>query len=203
MTTIIGIQGDGYSVVVADTRISSFDESGSAYQISTLGTGSTKMAANGKYFLGAAGDMRAINILHHVFRPPDPPIDGDPRKLDAFITGKFIPTLRACFDNQGYSPPDGKDKEHSAEQGSSIVVMVNASIYLIENDYSWTSEASGLYVTGTGAPYALGALQALISGKELTLQQAKRTALKAIAIASKFDPYTGAPFHANYQETDK
>jgi 20S proteasome alpha/beta subunit len=48
MTTIIGIQGDGYSVVVADTRISSFDESGSAYQISTLGTGSTKMAANGK-----------------------------------------------------------------------------------------------------------------------------------------------------------
>jgi ATP-dependent protease HslVU (ClpYQ) peptidase subunit len=58
-------------------------------------------------------------------------------------------------------------------------------------------------VTGTGAPYALGALQALISGKELTLKQAKRTALKAIAIASKFDPYTGAPFHANYQETDK
>lgn len=203
MTTIIGIQGDGFAVVVSDTRISSFDESGSAYQISTLGPGSTKMATNGKYVLGAAGDMRAINILHHVFRPPEPPIDNDPRKLDTFITGKFIPALRACFDNQGYSPPDGKDKEHSAEQGSSIVVMVNACIYLIENDYSWTSEVSGLYVTGTGAPYSLGALQALIAGKEITVQQAKRTALKAIAIAAKFDPYTGGPFNTNVQETDK
>ena len=203
MTTIIGIQGDGFAVVVADTRISSFDESGSAYQISTLGPGTTKMAINGKYVLGAAGDMRAINILHHVFRPPEPPADAYGRKLDTFITGKFIPALRACFDNQGYSPPDGKDKDHSAEQGSSIVVMVNATIYIIENDYSWTSESSCLYAAGTGAPYALGALQALVSGKELTLQQAKRVALKAIAIAAKFDPYTGSPFNTNIQETDK
>lgn len=124
-------------------------------------------------------------------------------KLDTFITGKFIPSLRACFDNQGYSPPDGKDKDHSAEQGSSVVVMVNATIYVIENDYSWTSEASRLYATGTGAPYALGALQGLIAGKELTLQQAKRIALKAIAIAAKFDPYTGSPFNTNVQEIDK
>ena len=51
MTTLVGIQGDGYAVVGCDTQISSFDDSGSSYQISTLGTGSAKIAVNSKYLL--------------------------------------------------------------------------------------------------------------------------------------------------------
>ena len=72
MTTIVAIQGAGYAVIGTDSRISSFDESGMAYQITTLGTGTSKIASNGRYLLGAAGDVRAINILHHAFSPPAP-----------------------------------------------------------------------------------------------------------------------------------
>jgi hypothetical protein len=48
----------------------------------------------------------------------------------------------------------------------------------------------------------LGALHTLAVGKQLTAQQAKTVANKAIMVASKFDPYTGAPFQAFMQERD-
>jgi ATP-dependent protease HslVU (ClpYQ) peptidase subunit len=75
-------------------------------------------------------------------------------------------------------------------------------VYIIESDYSWTSDTSGIYAIGTGSSYALGALQALIGTKKLTAQQAKTMANKALTVASKFDPYTGSPFQAFSQERD-
>ena len=65
MTTILAIQGDDYALICSDSRISTMDSGGFASQITTLGSGSAKVAENGKYLLGAAGDMRAINIIHH------------------------------------------------------------------------------------------------------------------------------------------
>lgn len=205
MTTIAGIQGDGFAVLGSDTRISSFGGDGSAYQYSNLGPGMSKIAANGKYLIGAAGDVRAINILHHVYQPPvvAPTLKG--KKLDAFITGKVIPSLRQCFDTHGYSPPE-KDsaRDHRAEQDSVIVLVVNATIYNIENDYAWTTEASGFYACGSGSSYALGALNALSTGQGFSLHQAKQAVIKALSIAAKLDPHTGAPYHTfTQQEAEK
>ena len=200
MTTIAAIQGDNYVVVGADTRISSYDSAGSPYQISTLGNGQSKISLNKKYLLGAAGDVRAINILHHVFQPPAVQANLRGKKLDQFITSKFIPALRVCFEQQGYSMPDEKSGKEQAQQGSSIVVVVNATIYVIENDYSWTSEAGGLYAVGSGSSYALGALHALTYGKKLSPAQARRLVLKSLQIAAKYDSSTGSPFHAYTQE---
>ena len=44
MTTIIGVQGDGFSIICADSRISSMDDGGFASQITTLGKNSSKVA---------------------------------------------------------------------------------------------------------------------------------------------------------------
>ena len=204
MTTIVGYQGEDFAVISVDTRISSIDDNGMTYQVSSLGPGCTKVAQNGKYLLGAAGDMRAINILHHVFQPPSPTPSLKGRKMDAFMTQKFVPALIECFDSNGYSPPERDSSEHKAEQGSTILAVVNATIYIIENDYAWMSEASGLYATGTGSAYALGALQAITGGKKtLTVQQAKKACLKALGIAAKYDAYTGAPFQTFVQGAEK
>lgn len=200
MTTIVGIQGDTYAVICTDSRISSFDDSGMAYQVTTLGSGTAKIAYNGDYLLGAAGDVRAINILHHAFIPPKPPLNAIGKKLDQFITRQFIPALRSCFDEQGYSVPERETSEHVAEQGSTIVVVVHGTIYIIEGDYSWTSDTTGVYAIGTGSSYALGAMQAMLNSKKPTVQQAKTIANKALMVASKFDPYTGSPFQAFVQE---
>ena len=92
MTTIIGVQGDGFAVICSDSRVSTFGDNFS--QIGTLREGSSKVSQNGKYLIGAAGDVRAINILQHVFQPPAPPINANKKTLDQFFTAKFIPALR-------------------------------------------------------------------------------------------------------------
>jgi len=201
MTTIVAIQGENFAVVCSDSRISDAEESGNITQINTLREGSSKVAVNGKYLLGAAGDLRAINILHHAFNPPTP-TNLKSKKLDEFITVKFIPSLRECFESQGYAVPENhEDKRHIAEQDSTIIVAVNGTIYVVDGDYSWYSDAHGLHVLGTGAAYALGALQAMLGNKKIkSPYQAKTMALKALAIAARNDPHTGAPFHTYVQE---
>ena len=126
------------------------------------------------------------------------------KKLDQFFTAKFIPALRECFEQQGYAIPDIKeDKEHIAEQASTILVVIHGIIYVVDGDYSWTSDSSGMYALGSGSSYALGALQALATNRKLTIPQAKKLALKALSTAAKFDPYTGPPFHYHIQEQGK
>lgn len=199
MTTIIGIQGDGYALMVGDSRISDIGRDGEILSTSTLGGGVNKIANTKQFLLGAAGDLRCINLLTHAFSPPQPPaVTG--KRLDAFMTLKFVPELRSCFDEHGYSLPERDSSQHVAEHGSTILVAVNGVIYCVDSDYSWIIESSGLFAIGSGAQYALGALQALVGGKKLELQQAKRVALKAIAIAAKYDPGTGAPYSTHIQE---
>jgi ATP-dependent protease HslVU (ClpYQ) peptidase subunit len=200
MTTIVGIQGDGYAIIANDSRISDTDSNGFVSRISTVRPGSGKVAKNGKYIIGAAGDMRAINLLHHVFNPPAPPATLLGVRLDKFFTSKFIPDLRECFDSQGYSAPTNDQSDHLAEQGSSILVAIHGVIYVIDSDYSWASDNNGLYGLGTGGPYALGALKALFPKKKLTATQAKSLALKALTVAAHYDPHTGPPFYAHIQE---
>jgi ATP-dependent protease HslVU (ClpYQ) peptidase subunit len=200
MTTIVGVQGDGFAVICVDSRISAMDITGFATQIGTLREGSSKVATNGKYLLGAAGDVRAINILHHVFQPPTPPPNLKGKKLDQFFTAKFIPALRECFDTQGYSIPDRDDKDHIAEHGSTILVVVNGVIFIVDGDYSWASEANSVYAIGSGSSYALGAMQVLTHNKKQTIQQAKTHAIKALTVSARFDPYTGPPYHSYVQE---
>jgi ATP-dependent protease HslVU (ClpYQ) peptidase subunit len=198
MTTIIAYQGDNYAVAVADSKITSHDDNNSIYQANTLGSGSSKLATNGKYILGIAGDMRAINILHHAFTPPTVPDTTRGRKLDAFITSKYIPALRGCLETQGYS---GTDKDTgTVVHASTILTIVNATIYAIESDYGWMSDSRGVYAIGTGASYALGAVDALMPKQKPTIQQAKTILLKAINIAAKWDVMTGPPFTVLTQE---
>lgn len=203
MTTIIAVQGDGFSAVCVDSRISDIDDSGYISQVFTLKEGNCKVAINGKYLLGAAGDMRAINILHHVFQPPTPPFNLRGKKLDEFITAKFIPALRECFEQQGYASPDSNEaKTHIAEQDSTILVSIHGSIYVIDGDYSWASDASGIYALGSGSAYAFGALSVLTGKKKMSILHAKQMAIKAISTAAKFDPHTGFPYHWFVQEAE-
>lgn len=203
MTTIIGIQGDTFALICADSQMSDVDDSGYVTQVVTMREGTGKVQLNGRYLIGAAGDVRAINILHHAFQPPAAPPNLKGKKLDHFFTVKFIPALRECFEQQGYATPDNDDKQHIAEHGSSVMVAINGTIYTVEGDYSWYSDLNGVYAIGTGAQYAMGALHALQGRGRPNLQTAKRHALKAMAASARFDPYTGSPYHVHVQDMKK
>lgn len=204
MTTIIGIQGDGFCIAAADSQISDIEgDSGLITQIVSLKESNSKLGTNGRYILGAAGDLRAINILHHAFNPPNPPPTLKGRKLDQFITAKFIPSLRECFELHGYARPDGEDKSHIAEHASTILVAINGALYVIDGDYSWISDSTALFAIGTGAQYALGAMFTQYPKGKMGLQTAKRIAGIGLAAAAKFDPYTGPPFNTLVQHYGK
>jgi len=206
MTTIIGIQGDGFCIAASDSRLSETEvDSNLISQIVGLRESNGKLAVNGKFILGAAGDLRAINILHHAFKPPEPAPNLKGKKLDQFITVKFIPALRECFEHNGYASPDNDQKQHIAEHSSTVFVAINGQIYIIDGDYSWIADSNGIFAIGTGAQYALGAMYALLpnKGKISSLGLARKMVLKGLAAAAKFDPYTGAPYHTYMQGKDK
>lgn len=204
MTTIIGIQGDGFCLISADSRISEVEgDKGLVSQFFSLKESNSKLALNGRYIVGAAGDLRAINILHHAFQPPAAPPAIRGKKLDHFVTVKFIPSLRECFEEQGYATPDKDEKKHMAEHASTVIMAVNGIIYVIDSDYSWISDTNGLFAIGSGSQFALGAMHALMPKGKITLATARKVALKAIATAARFDPYTGAPYQTIVQEVDK
>jgi hypothetical protein len=188
MTTIVAVQGSGWAVVGYDSQVT--EEDGRRY---TMARGSSKVAKNGEYLLGAAGDVRAINILAYAFAPPKV---GDLTgvRLDRFITSRFVPALRACFEAQGYAA--SKESKETAEQGSVVLVVANGTIYVIGEDYSWVRDSGAIYAFGSGGDYALGALYSYGIEKVTARVDAAQDLIRnSLTVASKLDPGTGAPFH--------
>ena len=200
MTTIVALQGDGWAVVGSDSRIT--DEG----RIYTMSKGYGKIVKNEDYLFGAAGDLRAINILEHAFTAPDA-TGYTGKELDAFITTDFIPALRKCFEAEGYAEgsmsKSDADTKDAASQGSMILVVVNGCVYEIGEDYAWVKDATGLYAMGTGGDYAIGALHAMMPAKgKLTADVAKELAKESLTIAAKLDNNSGGPFNVLFQEAE-
>lgn len=191
MTTIVAVQGPSWSVVGFDSQVTEGEQ-----RRYTMSRGSSKVVKNGEYILGAAGDVRAINILAHSFRPP---AIGDlvGIKLDRFMTSKFVPALRKCFEEQGYAASTKETKE-IAEQGSTVLAVANGVIYVIGEDYSWVRDTTGVYSFGSGGDFALGALFALGADtpqSSSSMMTTEKLIRKALAVAARLDPGTGSPFH--------
>jgi len=188
MTTIIAVQGQSWAVVGFDSRVT--EENGRSY---VLGRGSSKVVKNGQYLLGAAGDVRAINILAYAFSPPKA-ADLTGVRLDRFITSKFVPAVRMCFEDHGYVARDSREQ---AQHGSVILVIINGQIYEIGEDYAWVRDTTGIYSFGSGGDYALGAMYSK-AGDDLAMHGITKTqkiVRESLEIAAKLDVGSGPPFH--------
>lgn len=181
MTTIAAVQGPGWAAVAWDSRVT---EGERAF---TLPKSSGKISKNGPYLLGAAGDMRAINLLAHTFKPMKPPATASDEDLDTFMSMRFIKDLKKCFDDAEY----GEKGQHD----SAIIAIVHGRIYEIGMNYDWCHDSAGLYAVGTGAKYALGALDVQLRGKKLTQAAAKEALSSALAAACTYDPNSSPPIN--------
>lgn len=179
MTTIAAVQGDGWAVVGYDSRVT---EENRIYQ---LPKEQGKVVKNGPFLLGAAGDMRAINLLAHVLKPPTPAPNDIGVKLDKFISSKFIPALKSCFDEVQYG--------EKGEQDSNILVVVHGTIYEIGSGYDWCHDSSGIYAVGSGSGYALGSVITSLEGKKRTMTNVRSSIRTALGISARLDPNTGEP----------
>ena len=180
MTNIVAVQGPTWAVVGFDSQVT--EDSNRRY---TMSRGSSKVVKNSDYILGAAGDVRAINLLAHAFRPPTV---GD-------LLGIKLDTLRACFESHGYAAQT-KDSKEIAEQGSTVLAVANGVIYVIGEDYSWVRDITGVYSFGSGGDFAAGSLFSLGAETPATSMMSTEKMIRtSLAVAARLDPGTGGPFH--------
>ena len=181
LTTLAAVQGEGWAVIGYDSRVTEDN------RIFVLPKDAGKVVKNGAYIFGAAGDMRAVNLLAHTFKPPVPAATDYGVKLDKFISSKLVPALKQCFDDAQYG--------EKGEQDSSVLVVIHGRIYEIGGGYDWALDESGLYAMGSGAEYALGSMHTAFEGKKRTIGTARSVVKAAVAISARLDPSTGEPIY--------
>jgi len=185
MTTIAAIQGEGFTVIGFDSQISSDN------RVYLLPNGIKKVSKNGNYLIGAAGDLRAVNLLADIPLPDAENLSGV--KLDKFVSTKLIPVIRGYFETNGYTK-DGN-------QEFDIILCVNGIVYEIADDYCWARDVAGIYGIGSGSSFALGALHSMV-GAKVTVEEAKAYLKEAITISSYLDSGTGGTIHIAVQYKD-
>jgi ATP-dependent protease HslVU (ClpYQ) peptidase subunit len=181
LTTLAAVQGEGWAVIGYDSRVTEEN------RIFSLPKDAGKVVRNGQYILGAAGDMRAVNLLAHTFKPPVPTASEYGTKLDKFMSAKFIPALKQCFDDAQYG--------EKGETDSSVLALIHGRVYEIGGGYDWCLDETGIYAVGSGSDYALGAMFALTEGKKRTMSHAKSIVKSGIQIATRLDPQTAEPIY--------
>ena len=177
MTTLCAIQGDGWCSIGADTFAS--DDSGFTMEIVT-----GKIFESGPVIVAGAGSVRGINILQFGWTAPK--YIG--KSTDHYVTKTLIPSIRKVFIESGY---DMKADSDAATHDNEFLVAVHGILYSIADDYSWERCSRGIYVAGSGGKYALGALAALRAEKSEEPEEAESKLKRAIAIAIRWDAYSG------------
>jgi ATP-dependent protease HslVU (ClpYQ) peptidase subunit len=175
MTTIIGIQAKQSCLLVADSRIT--DDSGRTYSHPTM----TKITKRGKFLIAGAGTTQPCDIVQHIWKPPAL-TPASYKDLYHFMIAEVVPNIRHCLTVNGYTP----DKE-SEEPDFIFLIAVGGTIFELDDTLSVFLRDDGIYGIGSGAPYAVGALQ-----NGATWRQ-------AMQIAAKNNVFTAPPFITHKQ----
>ena len=190
MTTVAAIQGKGWAAIACDSRAT---EGTRPY---TLPREVCKIVKNGPYLIGVTGELVHIPLIEYSFSPTAPQIDLTVKELDRFITQTFIPEFRDFIKETSLNLKEDEDVIIP-----SILVLVNGIIYNIDSTLTWLRDPSGIYVEGSGQPWAHGSLLSSTSGSvsNISIVTAKKILSDAISNAVKMDLQTGPPIHMMVQ----
>lgn len=144
----------------------------------------SKVARLGKHLLiGASGELRLVNIVHHVFEPPNPTA----RTADmAYLCGPFTTKLRKAFEDNAWDKP--RDAEGNGGHEFALVIGYRGSLYFMDSDLDICRSADDFEACGSGGDIAKGSLHA-------THKMAPRArVLKALAAAERYNAYVRRPF---------
>jgi ATP-dependent protease HslVU (ClpYQ) peptidase subunit len=177
MTTLVGIELDGYAVLVADSQITEDN-------LRTISTATPKIVPVGRYLLGITGDSRPGDILAYNWTPPVYK-GADPVQ---WMGKKVLPSILTAFKENGYDPYEAVKEKDS---GFDYLVAFSGNLFHIAVDLSFIKTDYGIYGLGSGGQFALGYLY----GQRNTLSPAnvERHAKRAVEIASVLDVNTHLP----------
>ena len=113
----------------------------------------TKLWTSGQYLVGAAGTVRAAQVVKHYtdwpkYRPDE---DTDP---EAFLVKRIVPAIRAAVANHGVVATDAGRESIPV----SLLIAWDGFIADVSQDYCALMPRSGRYAIGSGFREALGHL---------------------------------------------
>jgi ATP-dependent protease HslVU (ClpYQ) peptidase subunit len=176
MTTIIGIEYNDRSLIVADSRVT--DDSGKIYAHKVM----KKIAKRGAVIIAGAGEVAPCDIAQNIWVPPAFTAK-DKKDVYRFMITKVMPSLRKCLTDNGYNFDDDK-KDGMRFQ---FLISVGGELFDIDEDLSVMKNEDNIYAIGSGGSFALGALYA---GAE---------PYTAMDIAAKVSAYSAPPFYEEVQ----
>jgi ATP-dependent protease HslVU (ClpYQ) peptidase subunit len=179
MTTIIGIEYEDKSVIVADSRIT--DDGGKVYSHPLM----KKIAQRGALLIAGAGEVSPCDIAQNIWIPPMFTAK-DKKDPYRYIIVKAMPSLRKCLIDNGYNFDEPHDK---AKEGLrfQFLIAVGGELFDVDQDLAVMKSEDGFYAIGSGGAYALGALYA---GAD---------AIAAMEVAARISAYTAAPYDTQEQ----
>lgn len=155
--------------------------------------------AGNHYAIGFTTSFRMGQILRYSVELPEPPSKSEPVDLERFMVAEFVPVVRQAFVDHGFaktvrfSPPgDRSFSEEGQEFGGLFLVGVAGQIFEIRQDYHIAQPAVPYSAVGCGASVALGALHALQSYEEISLEE---RASMALAASEAYCASVRRPFH--------
>lgn len=107
-----------------------------------------KVFRNGPYLMGSAHSLRVRDLLQYVFRPPDPPADGD---LRCFLVTEFVDAMRQCLKDAGHLDGDEAPEEFEG----SMLLGVHKRLFFIGPDFQVSEPLGGYAAIGGGSDMAL------------------------------------------------
>lgn len=176
MTTIIGIEYDDHSLIVADSRVT--DDSGRIYAHKVM----KKIAKRGAVVIAGAGEVAPCDIAQNIWIPPQFTAK-DKKDVYRYMITKVMPSLRKCLIDNGYNFEEDK-KDGMRFQ---FLISVGGEIFDIDEDLSVMKSEDNMYAIGSGGSFALGALYA---GAD---------PIDAMEIACKVSAYSAPPFYQEVQ----
>lgn len=179
MTTIIGLEYDDKSVIVADSRV--IDDTGRLYSHPVM----KKIAKRGALLVAGAGEVSPCDIAQNIWIPPTFTAKDKANPYQYMIV-KAMPSLRKCLVDNGYNFDEVHDKDKDGLRFQ-FLIAVGGELFDVDQDLAVMKSEERIYAIGSGGAYALGALYA---GAD---------AISAMDIASRISAYTSAPYQIEEQ----
>jgi ATP-dependent protease HslVU (ClpYQ) peptidase subunit len=170
MTTLIGIQGDGFGLLAADSMM----VSGSKPYVSD---GMCKIRHVGGVWIGFAGDGLAIDMVSGW-------------KPNTHTWHDLAMSLKDHFTSKSYT---------HADDAWDALVLVDGVVVEIGADYSWMRDDDRIYGCGSGGDYAVGVLASMKS-PWANAEKAIRAAKAALKVSGRYDINTGGDDQIVVQE---
>ncbi len=186
MTIVVAVEHKDGVLVACDSQVT---DSGTSF---LMHRSQKKIGTVGPYIIGAAGRLRTGQVLLNSDGLPTPPQRASDEALNKFMITKFAAAAQNTLKDAGVEQV--VDHERLLTE-SELIVCVQGRAYMVGEDYAImragdsTSIASGIAITGSGYPFALGAYHAM--SKATRKMSAKDIATTMVEAAIKWDQGCG------------